>query len=233
MENQVQTVGASVKKLYSDVIEDLLPPSSLDPGKVASSEFILEQFSDVEVCKKPKLMIKKENLKVDIGQLRKRSKAPGSIEKNPLAVTSTHGTHSADNSSASLAQDSSEKVARSGLSVPGSFSNRAMLRGSAEPAVPSVSSGNTDYHSSEVSERTFTTFDQETPSACLASSDSAQNNLAGDSTYETETRNKAIPDLSMHRLPSNTSLLESELNQSNEREKDLSSAEGCTAVSQG
>lgn len=233
MENQVQTVGASVKKFYSDVMEDLLPPDSLDPGKVANSEFILEQFSDVEVCKKLKPMAKKGPLKVDIGQLRKCSKAPGTVEKNHVAKNSRHGTLGVDNPSVSPVQNSSEKVARSELLGPGPFNNRNMLNGLAESAEASVSLGNTDFCSSQDLERNCKTSHQGTPSACSASSDSTHDDLIGHSTNEAATRNEATRDPSMHSLPSDTSLLESGLAQSNEREKSPSSLGGISTVSQG
>lgn len=37
VENHVQKVRASVREFYSDVMEDLLPPSSLGPEEVANS----------------------------------------------------------------------------------------------------------------------------------------------------------------------------------------------------
>ncbi|KAJ8435114.1 hypothetical protein Cgig2_020757 [Carnegiea gigantea] len=40
VENQMRTVGASVKRFYSDVMEDLLPPSSLDPMKEEHSSIV-------------------------------------------------------------------------------------------------------------------------------------------------------------------------------------------------
>lgn len=40
VENQMRTVGASVKRFYSDVLQDLLPPSSLDPMKEEHSSVV-------------------------------------------------------------------------------------------------------------------------------------------------------------------------------------------------
>lgn len=40
VENQMQTVGASVKRFYSDVMQDLLLPSSLDPMKEEHSSIV-------------------------------------------------------------------------------------------------------------------------------------------------------------------------------------------------
>ncbi|KAL9681991.1 hypothetical protein QQ045_013784 [Rhodiola kirilowii] len=53
VENQVQTVGASVKKFYSEVVDDLLSPTLMDPVKVNS-------LPCTGVHKKPKLGIKEE-----------------------------------------------------------------------------------------------------------------------------------------------------------------------------
>lgn len=69
VENQVQTVGASVRRFYSDVIEDLLPPSSLDPKKVLSCGFAIEQDSDNGVNKKANVSKKGKPVKIDVQQL--------------------------------------------------------------------------------------------------------------------------------------------------------------------
>ncbi|XAR72563.1 hypothetical protein NMG60_11019248 [Bertholletia excelsa] len=60
--NQVQTVGASVKKFYSDVMQDLLPPSSVDPVK--ASDLSLNPYGDFGIHKKPKA-IKEDSVKDD------------------------------------------------------------------------------------------------------------------------------------------------------------------------
>ncbi|KAM7495051.1 hypothetical protein LguiB_029660 [Lonicera macranthoides] len=54
VENQVQTVGASVKRFYSDVMQDLLPPSCTDPMKVVDTDLSLIAYDDVEIHKKSK-----------------------------------------------------------------------------------------------------------------------------------------------------------------------------------
>ncbi|KAK4796481.1 hypothetical protein SAY86_028807 [Trapa natans] len=230
VENQVQTVGASVKKFYSDVMEDLLPSPSLDPGKVANSEFVLEPFNHVEICKKPKPMIKKEPLKVDIGQFTKRSKAAGIEETNHAAVTSTVGTHVVDNLLPSTVLDGSENVAPpSELFPPTSFNNCTLLNGSVESEVP-VNSGETDYQSSEVLKRNFKMSHQEISSACLASSESDQGDLLDEGNGETETRNEAISIPLVHYFPSNKSLLESESAQRSRSAKSNASIEGLSVV---
>ncbi|XP_012079053.1 uncharacterized protein LOC105639575 isoform X3 [Jatropha curcas] len=65
VENQVQTVGSGVKKLYSDVMQDLLPPSSEDATKGAVSDLPLELYADVGFYVKPKVGMKEKHVEVD------------------------------------------------------------------------------------------------------------------------------------------------------------------------
>ncbi|XP_058219606.1 uncharacterized protein LOC131330135 isoform X5 [Rhododendron vialii] len=65
VENQAQTVGSSVKKFYSDVMEDLLLPSSIDPVKLAAADLSLNPYADFGVYKKSKASIKKDSIKPD------------------------------------------------------------------------------------------------------------------------------------------------------------------------
>ncbi|CAL0333832.1 unnamed protein product [Lupinus luteus] len=51
IENQMQAVGESVKKLYADVTRDLLLPSSCDLDDKVASEFPTDQSSDAGFCK--------------------------------------------------------------------------------------------------------------------------------------------------------------------------------------
>ncbi|OIW05986.1 hypothetical protein TanjilG_11673 [Lupinus angustifolius] len=51
IENQMQGVGESVKKLYADVTRDLLLPSSCDFDDKVASELPTDQSSDVGFCK--------------------------------------------------------------------------------------------------------------------------------------------------------------------------------------
>lgn len=62
----MHTVGASVKRFYSDVIDDLLPPSSLDPEKASPCGYAVKQDSDDGVCRKPNAIKKKKPVKVDV-----------------------------------------------------------------------------------------------------------------------------------------------------------------------
>lgn len=53
VENQVQTMGASMKRFCSDVMQDLLPPSSKDLSKVASAELLLNPYLEFGIHMKP------------------------------------------------------------------------------------------------------------------------------------------------------------------------------------
>ncbi|XP_050205573.1 uncharacterized protein LOC126655421 isoform X2 [Mercurialis annua] len=65
VENQVQTVGSNVKKFYSDVMLDLLPPSSVDAAKLAVSDVPYDFYSDVGIYMKPKAGVKEKFGMVD------------------------------------------------------------------------------------------------------------------------------------------------------------------------
>ncbi|XP_073124205.1 uncharacterized protein [Henckelia pumila] len=54
VENQAQKVGASVKKFYSEVMQDLLPPSCVDPVKVAAGDLSVNPYAHTDLSKKPK-----------------------------------------------------------------------------------------------------------------------------------------------------------------------------------
>ena len=57
VEDQVETVGESVKKFCSEIVQDLLLPDSLE---VTDSNLSLDQHDNVKLCKKPKVGIKEE-----------------------------------------------------------------------------------------------------------------------------------------------------------------------------
>ncbi|KAL3821425.1 hypothetical protein ACJIZ3_007330 [Penstemon smallii] len=59
VENKVQKVGVSVKKFYSEVMQDLLPPSYIDPVKVAAGDLPLNPYAHThtDIIKKPKQSI--------------------------------------------------------------------------------------------------------------------------------------------------------------------------------
>lgn len=60
VDNQVQTVGASMKRFCSDVMQDLLPPSSKDLSKVASADLLLNPYLEFGIHKKPISSIKED-----------------------------------------------------------------------------------------------------------------------------------------------------------------------------
>ncbi|KAL6553810.1 hypothetical protein OROMI_019483 [Orobanche minor] len=57
VENQVQKVGVSVKKFYSEVMQDLLPPSCVDPLKVAAGDSSLDHYSQTELSRYKSIML--------------------------------------------------------------------------------------------------------------------------------------------------------------------------------
>ncbi|KAG7010393.1 hypothetical protein SDJN02_27186 [Cucurbita argyrosperma subsp. argyrosperma] len=63
VENQVEVVGASVKRFYSDVMQDLLPQSELSDEKVAVCNSALDNYENVVICKKPMVGMKIERSK--------------------------------------------------------------------------------------------------------------------------------------------------------------------------
>lgn len=65
VEDQVQTVGESVKKFYADVMQDLLCDSSSDRDDVSACGFPVEHYSDVDNSKS-----KKEHVKVGVEEVK-------------------------------------------------------------------------------------------------------------------------------------------------------------------
>ncbi|XP_050383574.1 uncharacterized protein LOC126800286 isoform X2 [Argentina anserina] len=78
VEDQVQTVGESVKKFYADVMQDFLCHSSLDQDDISPCGFPVEHYSDGS--KKSKL--KKEHAKVGVEEVNGDSEVISSVEKN-------------------------------------------------------------------------------------------------------------------------------------------------------
>ncbi|CAI9089260.1 OLC1v1023807C7 [Oldenlandia corymbosa var. corymbosa] len=52
VEHQVQTVGETVKRFYSDVLQDLDPESYVDPVKVAAADLSLNPYAQCELKRK-------------------------------------------------------------------------------------------------------------------------------------------------------------------------------------
>ncbi|XP_022864711.1 uncharacterized protein LOC111384634 isoform X2 [Olea europaea var. sylvestris] len=63
VENQVQKVGINVKKLYSEIMQDLLPLSGVDPVKVAAGDVSLSPCAHLDMNEKPKAMLENSDLK--------------------------------------------------------------------------------------------------------------------------------------------------------------------------
>lgn len=62
VENQVQTVGASMKRFCSDVMQDLVPPSSKELSRVASADLILNPYLEFGIHKKSISSIKEDDI---------------------------------------------------------------------------------------------------------------------------------------------------------------------------
>ncbi|XP_022149683.1 uncharacterized protein LOC111018050 isoform X2 [Momordica charantia] len=95
VENQVEVVGASVKKFYSEVVQDLLPPSALNDEKVAVNS-APDRHENVVICKKPVMSMKIERPKFDEEKSTKNSKVT-SDTKREIIHKLPHGHHHADN----------------------------------------------------------------------------------------------------------------------------------------
>lgn len=106
VENQVQNVGESVKKFYSDVVEDLLPSSSVDHVKALASDLSVDRrYSDVGIHKTPEVPVKKVPVIVNVDRLTENSKVIADRDKyfgnalshrknklSPSSVDSVKGT---------------------------------------------------------------------------------------------------------------------------------------------
>ncbi|GMI93117.1 hypothetical protein HRI_002981000 [Hibiscus trionum] len=95
VEDQVQTVGASVKRFYSDVIQDvmqdLLFPSSLEPVKpVTASDTAVEK--NAGTLKMPKVVLKVGAVKDDGRQLIENSEEVSDVNENVAHVPSCPGS---------------------------------------------------------------------------------------------------------------------------------------------
>jgi hypothetical protein len=110
VENQVQNVGESVKKFCSDVMQDILPPSSFDPVKVPASDLPVERYSDVGIYKKPKLGIKRRSVRVGTEKLTENSKAMTDMHKAVGCLQSLHEIHDEDNLFPPSSEDSVKRT---------------------------------------------------------------------------------------------------------------------------
>ncbi|VVA33893.1 PREDICTED: LOC110419733 [Prunus dulcis] len=80
VENQVQTVGASVKKFYADVMQDLLPDSLMDPEKMSACGFPVENIFDVDNSKSSRITKKEEPIKPNVEHLNRDSEVISSVK---------------------------------------------------------------------------------------------------------------------------------------------------------
>ncbi|KAE8691596.1 Adaptin ear-binding coat-associated protein 1 NECAP-1 isoform 1 [Hibiscus syriacus] len=100
VEDQVQTVGASVKKFYSDVmqdmVQDLLLPSSLEPKEaVAASDTPVEENS--VTLKKPNVGLKEAAIKSKGERLTEYPEVIADVNENAANVPSSSQLHMDDN----------------------------------------------------------------------------------------------------------------------------------------
>ena len=96
----MQTVGASVKKFYSDVMQDvmqdLLLPSSLESVKaVAASDMPVEKYAGT--LKKPNIGLKEAAVKDEGEQLTEDSEVISDVNENAAQVLSSCRLHMVDN----------------------------------------------------------------------------------------------------------------------------------------
>lgn len=112
VENQVQTVGASVKKFYSDVMQDLLPPISQDSEKVSPCGFTGKQDSDDGISKKS-----------NVTKKAKPARADDELLTRTLKVTSDNGKDTGLAPSIHVRLDVDNLCRPSGESVTGACSN--------------------------------------------------------------------------------------------------------------
>ncbi|KAI4333883.1 hypothetical protein L6164_018638 [Bauhinia variegata] len=96
IEHQVQTVGANVKKFYSDVLEDLLPPSPCDSDETVYSELPEDVYTDVEVCKKSSSSLKETTLSVEAKHPTENSRADHDVKKYLIRAAPNDGFCKAD-----------------------------------------------------------------------------------------------------------------------------------------
>ncbi|XP_022739496.1 uncharacterized protein LOC111291766 isoform X5 [Durio zibethinus] len=124
VEDQVQTVGASVKKFYSDVMQDvmqdLLLPSSSEPMKaVAASDTQVEKFA--ETLKKPNVGLKEATIKGEGEQLSEDSEVIADDNENAVNMPLSCRLHMVDNIFESCPQRFVERASSNLLSGEHSY----------------------------------------------------------------------------------------------------------------
>ncbi|XP_059277021.1 uncharacterized protein LOC132031171 isoform X1 [Lycium ferocissimum] len=109
VENQVQTVGASVKRFYSDVMLDLHPQFNIDPVKVAAADLSINPYAHTEIKKKLKANLKghprgiSKELIDDTQVIKGKSKSGGVYRRQSVGIKEiVRDTHSPSKKSADL-----------------------------------------------------------------------------------------------------------------------------------
>ncbi|XVF60885.1 hypothetical protein PTKIN_Ptkin08bG0084300 [Pterospermum kingtungense] len=95
VEDQVQTVGASVKKFYSDVMQDLLLPSALEPTKAVAASYAPVEQS--RVLKKTNVGLKEAAKEGEVEQFTKDSEVIADVDENSSRVPFPCQLHLVDN----------------------------------------------------------------------------------------------------------------------------------------
>ncbi|XP_015953656.1 uncharacterized protein LOC107478049 [Arachis duranensis] len=91
IENQMQTVGTNVKKLYSDVMRDFIPPCSYDlDEKVASGP--VDQYIDAWLYERPFQSLKEKPMKEDFKQKKYDSGIHHDSNNDTIRAASDDGT---------------------------------------------------------------------------------------------------------------------------------------------
>ncbi|GAV60145.1 hypothetical protein CFOL_v3_03676 [Cephalotus follicularis] len=91
VENQVQTVGSNVKRFYSDVMQDLIQPSPMDPMIVAAADLPIEHCTNIGKCKIPKIGMREEVGEANIGRLTEDSKQIANLSRDAAHKPSVKG----------------------------------------------------------------------------------------------------------------------------------------------
>ncbi|XP_061350149.1 uncharacterized protein LOC133295346 isoform X2 [Gastrolobium bilobum] len=110
IENQMQTVGESVKKIYSDVMQDLIPPSSSDLDEKAAPELPKDQHSDAGLCKKSFQCSTKITTKADTKQTTKDSRINNNIDRDVIHAGSCELLNVNQNHTVAVSKPESDEV---------------------------------------------------------------------------------------------------------------------------
>lgn len=84
----MQIVGGNVKKIYSDVVQDFLPPSSCDLDETAAPELPIDQYAHAGFCKKSFQGSKKLTVKADSKQATEDSSINHDVDNDAIYAES-------------------------------------------------------------------------------------------------------------------------------------------------